>query len=847
MVLLAGTGGLLSCNDRVFSPEELIDGPAPPEPSFAISDAVHGEGNPDFFFLPPLVPDPTEDPDFDRDGFNSSLAPIVEICEAKPETGCLDTQPPGFPLVSGQDSFDPVRLAGDHYHVNWHTKRSDLDAAKTYRIRVIVAGTELGFADVDVVKDSKELRNVDANTFIPLQNGRTLPIKFRIEKGAVFVVGPGGGVISAHGGAITLDVPPKALEGPVGITILSTTGFPPIDNPVPGTGYELGPDGTTFDPPALLTVGYDETLLPGPEAEYVLELYKTVEGVWARLPEATWDRDANSVSAPISGFSFIIITFRPYVPPAVIEVTETITVTDMPELVPPAVIEVAETITVTDVPEVLPPAVIEVTETITVTDVPEVLPPAVIQVAEIITVKEAVEVVGPAVASVEVEPAATTLPSLGATAQLTATARDAAGVEILGKSFEWESSDDAVASVGAFGAVTAVANGSALITATVDGVSGTSSITVNQSVASVAVTPEAIGLSAIGATGLLSAEARDANENPILGITFAWNSGDPSVAIVDDTGLVTASGPGVSMIRATGPGGVFGEATVSVDLGVVWTSMESGTSTHLRAIWGSSDSDIFAVGDEGTILHFDGSTWSPMASGTTDTFRDIWGTSSSDVFAVGESGRIVHFDGQTWTTTSSGTIAYLWGVWGTSSDNVYAVGYNGTILNYDGSAWTETTSGEFRTSLIGIWGTSATDIYAVGGLGTVVHYDGTSWTEVTTGTSESLWRLWGTSPSDIYVSGHTGVVLHFNGNDWAELPTGTTDALFDIWGTSSSDIFTVGGSGYTGSSYHYNGSAWSNVTPGSVSVLYRLWGTPSSDVYTVGADGTILRGTRVGS
>ena len=54
------------------------------------------------------------------------------------------------------------------------------------------------------------------------------------------------------------------------------------------------------------------------------------------------------------------------------------------------------------------------------------------------------------------------------------------------------------------------------------------------------------------------------------------------------------------------------------------------------AVWGSSGSDVFAVGTCGTILHYNGSAWSAMASGTTISPRlDVWGSSGSDVFAVG--------------------------------------------------------------------------------------------------------------------------------------------------------------------------------------------------------------------
>src|ERR1043166_9461819 len=50
-----------------------------PGPSFAISDGSHGTGNPDFFFLPTMVPNPINNPNFDPDDFNPKLLPTVEI------------------------------------------------------------------------------------------------------------------------------------------------------------------------------------------------------------------------------------------------------------------------------------------------------------------------------------------------------------------------------------------------------------------------------------------------------------------------------------------------------------------------------------------------------------------------------------------------------------------------------------------------------------------------------------------------------------------------------------------------------------------------------------------------
>jgi hypothetical protein len=84
--------------------------------------------------------------------------------------------------------------------------------------------------------------------------------------------------------------------------------------------------------------------------------------------------------------------------------------------------------------------------------------------------------------------------------------------------------------------------------------------------ATVAVTPSDHTLTFIGETIQLTAEARDAANNPFGGVPFQWSSSIQSVATVDSTGLVTAVGSGATTITATatGPGGVTGTATVSV-------------------------------------------------------------------------------------------------------------------------------------------------------------------------------------------------------------------------------------------------------------------------------------------
>jgi hypothetical protein len=106
---------------------------------------------------------------------------------------------------------------------------------------------------------------------------------------------------------------------------------------------------------------------------------------------------------------------------------------------------------------------------------------------------------------------------------------------------------------------------------------------------------------------------------------------------------------------------------------------EGGVVSELRGIWGSGPKDVWAVGAQGTIVHYDGMVWSTSASGKPYTLNDVWGTSATDVYAVGTNGTILHFDGGFWTGQESGTDRTLNAVAG-SDGVVLVVGENGTVL-----------------------------------------------------------------------------------------------------------------------------------------------------------------------
>ena len=110
------------------------------------------------------------------------------------------------------------------------------------------------------------------------------------------------------------------------------------------------------------------------------------------------------------------------------------------------------------------------------------------------------------------------------------------------------------------------------------------------------------------------------------------------------------------------------------------------TTRFLRSVWGIAPNDVYAVGDTGTIIHFDGSRWTTMTSGTSFLLRAVWGSGSTDVFAVGEGGTALRYDGVRWYPLPNPTTKALRAVWGTSPTDIYAAGEDGVLFRFNGSA-----------------------------------------------------------------------------------------------------------------------------------------------------------------
>ena len=300
-----------------------------------------------------------------------------------------------------------------------------------------------------------------------------------------------------------------------------------------------------------------------------------------------------------------------------------------------------------------------------------------------------------------------------------------------------------------------------------------------------------------------------------------------------------------------------GNATYTIGHAELTESSTPLPSTqNMNGIWGTSESNIFMVGNSGAILKGDGTAWDlktgPTPTSTyNQTLRGVWGSSATDLWAVGDrrsssAHTIWHTTngGTSWTAYSLSSAQNLNAIWGYNSSNIWAVGASGKILKYNGSSWSAQTgptpTSTYNQTLRGVWGSSATDLWAVGdrlssSAHTIWHTTngGTSWTAYSLSSAQNLNAIWGYNSSNIWAVGASGRILKYNGTSWTAQTSGTTQTLYGVWGTSSTDVYAVGASGTILHTTN-GGTNWTAMTSGCTTQLNGVWGTSSTSIYAAG-------------
>jgi MYXO-CTERM domain-containing protein len=270
------------------------------------------------------------------------------------------------------------------------------------------------------------------------------------------------------------------------------------------------------------------------------------------------------------------------------------------------------------------------------------------------------------------------------------------------------------------------------------------------------------------------------------------------------------------------------------------------TTQNLRSVWGSSDSDLWIVGDKGTIVHFDGRAWSDSNSGTTEDLTGIYGTAPNDIWVSTQQGSVLHWDGATWQVAVHMAQTTLLSIWASGPTDVWAVGIAttdgdaGLIRRWNGAKW-ETTIVPNSTSVWSVTGMGPSEIWMAGSsqnsvTGFVLRGNGSKFDAVGYA-GPSCRGVWVIAPNDVWVAPYQGAMQHYDGSTWMAAPT-TGGPLLRVTGSSSGEVWAVGLNGVI---LHYQGGSWSTPSSGTTEVLWSIWSNAPSSVWAVGNSGTVLR------
>jgi hypothetical protein len=260
----------------------------------------------------------------------------------------------------------------------------------------------------------------------------------------------------------------------------------------------------------------------------------------------------------------------------------------------------------------------------------------------------------------------------------------------------------------------------------------------------------------------------------------------------------------VSPKRVYAVGSGNGKSQVFEYDGTTWTdSVADPIFTGLATVGGSA----WAFGTGG-VAENPGSGWVDHWPVLDETFvLDLWGSSNNDIWLIGNHGTY-HWSGASWTKATDPNLTDIAfdSVWGAATDDVWlslhTSGSRGKLFHYDGKAWTDVWQAlpkELRDayySVYGIQGSAHDNVWALSGAngGTVVHHDGTAWSisaPPASGWGCTLSSVWASGKKNAWLAGKGGCIFHWDGAAWSKVDSGVTANLYHLSGSAADNVWLV--------------------------------------------------------
>ena len=312
------------------------------------------------------------------------------------------------------------------------------------------------------------------------------------------------------------------------------------------------------------------------------------------------------------------------------------------------------------------------------------------------------------------------------------------------------------------------------------------------------------------------------------------------------------------------------------------------TFVHLTSVWGSSATDVWAVGAHGTVLHYDGVSWERADTtvpegGLVFTLRSVWLDRPDDVWIVDGTTQVAGGGILRHAAGWNGPSGTKWSFF-TPSDgfgfeprivrghgNTAWVAHGGSRLLEVFDGWTDlgpenaTTVAPLRMSAVTALAVAgANEVWAAGSCydatfvaqpGCVFHGSRSAeppeadptwtFTEHDSRTGKAFRGAWA-DESGVWLVGEAGTLRRMTRS---AIPDGKLEIvtspvvadLEDVFGFGPDDVWAVGEAATV---LHWDGTAWKKLaTPfedgSDKPTLHAVWGSSPTDVWIAG-DGTLL-------
>ncbi len=184
-----------------------------------------------------------------------------------------------------------------------------------------------------------------------------------------------------------------------------------------------------------------------------------------------------------------------------------------------------------------------------------------------------------------------------------------------------------------------------------------------------------------------------------------------------------------ALVVGTGFALVAGDNGQAYRVTTTYAAVQTNTNARFLSACRVSDTEMYLVGEGGTIRRYDGTSLMAMNSGTTTALRAVACLGPGQALACGDSGTVLRLSGGSWSALPAAPGGPALSSCGVTPGGAIYVAADNAFARYANGQWTALPA---RPQLRALQVFGSGEIYAISNQD-VVRFDGTSWTTKLTG------------------------------------------------------------------------------------------------------------------